>query len=211
MEEGRMQERRTTGIVLAAGAGTRLGLGPKALLPYRGRPLVEATAGTLSDGGCREVVVVLGAGAVDVVAAAHLGRCRIVANPDWQSGMGSSFLLGERTADPADHLLVALVDQPGLTPETVARLLAAHRPGRITAAAYRRRDLNGGSPVSQLLRGHPLLIDASLRAAVAATVTGDAGARGFLRAHPELVDEVDCTDQSTGEDIDTPGQLRLLQ
>jgi nicotine blue oxidoreductase len=52
--------RRATGIVLAAGAGTRLGLGPKALLPYRGRPLVESVAGALLDGGCREVLVVLG-------------------------------------------------------------------------------------------------------------------------------------------------------
>ncbi|SDT56633.1 molybdenum cofactor cytidylyltransferase [Pseudarthrobacter equi] len=211
MTTGSGQTRRTTGIVLAAGAGTRLGLGPKALLPYRGRPLVEAIAGTLFDGGCRDVVVVLGAGAAEVAAAADLGRFRTAVNPDWLSGMGSSFLLGEKKADPADHLLVALVDQPGLTPETVARLLAVHRPGRITAAAYRRRDLPDGGPGSHLQRGHPLLIDSSLRAAVAATVTGDAGARGFLRAHPELVDEVDCSDQSTGEDVDTPDQLRLLQ
>ena len=52
------------------------------------------------------------------------------------------------------------VAQSGLTPETVARLLAAHRPGRVTAAAY--RDLEG-----KLRRGHPLLIDAGLRAAAA--------------------------------------------
>ncbi len=31
----------TTAVLLAAGAGTRLGLGPKALLPFRGRTLVE--------------------------------------------------------------------------------------------------------------------------------------------------------------------------
>lgn len=201
---------RTTGVVLAAGAGTRLGLGPKALLPYRGRPLVEAIAGTLLDGGCREVVVVLGAGAAQVEAAARLDGCRVLANPEWESGMGSSFLLGNQAADPADHLLVALVDQPGLTLETVHRLLSCHRPGRITAAAYGRRDSNDGGAAG-LRRGHPLVIDASLRDAVCATVTGDAGARGFLRSHPDLVDEVDCSDQSTGEDVDTPDQLGLLK
>lgn len=199
----------TTGVVLAAGAGTRLGLGPKALLPYRGRPLVEAVATTLLDGGCREVVVVLGAGASEVQAAATLDRCRVVTNPVWESGMGSSFLLGNQAADAADHLLIALVDQPGLTRETVERLLARHQPGRITAAAYRRRDSSDGGGAA-LRRGHPLLIDASLREAVCATVTGDAGARGFLRSHPDLVDEVDCSDQSTGEDVDTPDQLGLL-
>ena len=124
VKSGQVPDRRTTGIVLAAGAGTRLGLGPKALLPYRGHPLVEAVAGALLDGGCREVVVVLGAGAPDVAAATDLERYRAAVNPDWQTGMGSSFLLGEREADAADHLLIALVDQPGLTPETVARLLA---------------------------------------------------------------------------------------
>ncbi|UTT69025.1 nucleotidyltransferase family protein [Arthrobacter sp. DNA4] len=201
---------RTTGVVLAAGAGTRLGLGPKALLPYRGRPLVEAIAGALLAGGCREVVVVLGAGAAQVEAAARLDGCRVLTNPEWASGMGSSFLLGTQSADPTDHLLIALVDQPGLTPESVHRLLSSHRPGRVTAAAYRRRDSNDGGQAA-LRRGHPLLIDTSLREAVCATVTGDAGARGFLRSHPDLVDEVDCSDQSTGEDVDTPDQLGLLQ
>lgn len=199
----------TTGVVLAAGAGTRLGMGPKALLPYHGRPLVESVAAALLDGGCSEVVVVLGAGARDVASLARLDRYKAVVNEDWPSGMGSSFLLGNATAGPDNHLLIALVDQPGLTSLTVGRLIAAHRPRRITAAAYSGRDAEGTAG-GTVRRGHPLLIDVGLRAAVAATVEGDAGARGFLRSHPELVDEVDCSDQSTGEDIDTPEQLRLL-
>ncbi|PTT64193.1 nicotine blue oxidoreductase [Arthrobacter sp. HMWF013] len=206
---GNTAEISTTGVVLAAGAGTRLGMGPKALLPYRGRPLVESVAAALLDGGCSEVVVVLGAGAQDVASLARLDRYRTVVNEDWPSGMGSSVLLGNATADPTNHLMIALVDQPGVTSRTVGRLLAAHRPGRITAAAYSGR-VADGSAGGTVPRGHPLLIDVGLRPAVAATVTGDAGARGFLRSHPELVDDVDCGDESTGEDIDTPEQLRLL-
>lgn len=202
--------RGVTGVVLAAGAGTRLGLGPKALLPYRGRPLVEAIGQALLGGGCREVVVVLGAGASEVEAAANLDSFRVVTNARWESGMGSSFLLGDRAADPADHLLIALVDQPGLTSETVERLLARHQPGRVTSASYRRRDSTDGGEAA-LRRGHPLLIDASLRESVSATITGDAGARGFLQSHPELIDDVDCSDQSMGEDVDTPDQLGLLR
>jgi nicotine blue oxidoreductase len=93
----------------------------------------------------------------------------------------------------------------------VERLLAAHRPGRVTAAAY-----DGGAAAhgeaggGRLRRGHPLVIDASLREAVARTVMGDAGARAFLRAHPDLVDEVDCSDLASGLDVDTPDQLYLL-
>ncbi len=197
---------KTTAVVLAAGVGSRLGRGPKALLPYHGRPLVETVAAVLLEGGCREVLLVLGAGAPDVVRNAHLERYRVVVNGEWQSGMGSSFRLGNAGAPPEDNLMIALVDQPGLTPETVERLLVGHRPGMITAATYE----DAGS-VGRLRRGHPLLIDARLRDAVVETVTGDAGARRFLLAHPELVYEVDCSDQSSGQDIDTPEHLHLLR
>lgn len=193
----------TTAVLLAAGAGTRLGLGPKALLPFRGRTLVEVLADVLLAGGCREVVVVLGADAATVRAGTDLGRHRVIDNPDWATGMGSSFRAGVAAAAPEDHVLMALVDQPGLTAETVARLLAAHRPGRVTAAAYR-------GPAGKLQRGHPLLLDATLRKQAAEAATGDAGARLFLQAHPDLVDLVDCSDLSGGEDLDTTAQLHLL-
>ena len=198
----------TTAVLLAAGAGTRLGLGPKALLPFKGRTLVEVLADVLLDGGCREVVVVLGAAADAVRAGTDLGRHTVVENADWAGGMGSSFKLGLSRARDGDHVLMALVDQPGLTPETVARLLRAHRPGRVTAAAYM-------DEAGTLRRGHPLLLDSALRGGAAESATGDAGARHFLQAHPGLIDLVDCTNPSRGEpsggeDIDTPDQLHLL-
>jgi nicotine blue oxidoreductase len=199
-----LDNQRTTAVLLAAGAGTRLGLGPKALLRFRGRTLVEVLADVLLAGGCREVVAVLGADAETVRAATDLSRHRVIDNPDWAGGMGSSFRAGVAAAAPEDHVLIALVDQPGLTAETVARLLASHRPGRVTAAAYRGTD-------RKLRRGHPLLLDSSLRAEAADSATGDAGARHFLQGHPELIDLVDCSDLSGGEDLDTPGQLHLLQ
>jgi nicotine blue oxidoreductase len=193
----------TTAVLLAAGAGRRLGLGPKALLRFHGRTLVEVLADVLLEGGCREVVAVLGADAERVRAATDLSRHRVIENPDWTTGMGSSFRLGVAAVTPEDHVLIALVDQPGLTAGTVARLLAAHRPGRVTAAVYR-------GPEGTLQRGHPLLLDATLRPAAAESATGDAGARVFLQAHPDLVDLVDCSDLSGGEDLDTPDQLHLL-
>jgi nicotine blue oxidoreductase len=78
----------------------------------------------------------------------------------------------------------------------------------VTAAAY--RDTAG-----ELRRGHPLVIDATLRASAVESAGGDAGARLFLQARPELIDLVDCTPppgsgQSGGEDLDTPDQLHLL-
>jgi nicotine blue oxidoreductase len=193
-----------TGVLLAAGSGSRLGLGPKALLPFHGRTLVEVLADVLRQGGCREVVVILGADAARVLAKVDLEPHKVVVNAEWESGMGSSFRIGVQSAQPSDHVLIALVDQPGLTSDTVSRLISAHRPGRVTAAGYR-------DPGGELTRGHPLLLDASLREAAAGSASGDAGARLFLKANPGLIDLVDCSDQSGGQDLDTPDQLHLLQ
>jgi nicotine blue oxidoreductase len=199
----------TVGVLLAGGAGTRLGLGPKALLPYRGRTLVEVLAKTLLDGGCSEVVVVLGAGAGDVRRAADLGGYLVVDNPEWASGMASSFRTGVAAATHGHNVMVALVDQPGVTPAVVARLLAAHQAGRVTAAGYAEAPFEGGH-TTKLRRGHPLIIDAGLRAEVAESAVGDAGARRFLKAHPGLVEVVDCSDLTDGADLDTKDKLHLL-
>ncbi|WP_224088878.1 MULTISPECIES: nicotine blue oxidoreductase [unclassified Arthrobacter] len=194
----------TTGVLLAAGAGTRLGRGPKALLPYRGRTLVEVLADTLFDGGCREVVVVVGAEADRVRSTTDLRTYTVVENKNWAKGMAGSFRAGIEAASPGHSIMVALVDQPGLTPTAVSRLLGSHRPGRVTAAAY--PDESG-----RLKRRHPVIIDVGLRSQAAEAANGDTGARSFLKAHPGLVDLVDCSDLCSGEDLDTKDQLHLLE
>lgn len=201
----------TTAVLLAAGAGTRLGRGPKALLPFRGRTLVEHAAAVLRDGGCSDVVVVVGAGAAEVAALPGLAGCRLVPNEDWASGMGGSFRLGacQAAGNPrGNNVLVALVDQPGVTALLVARLIALHRPGRVTAAGYRSGIQAAGGP--RLHRGHPIIFDPALASQAAAASKGDAGAREFLRAHPQLIDLVNCSDLFDGADLDTGADLHLL-
>ena len=85
----------------------------------------------------------------------------------------------------------------------MSALLATHRPGRITAAAYA-----AGS--GRLRRGHLVLLDASLRTLAAETATGDCGARLFLQTNPRPVDLVGFREEIGGEDLETPDQLHLL-
>jgi CTP:molybdopterin cytidylyltransferase MocA len=181
-------------LLLAAGAGRRLGLGPKALLSYRGRPLVEHAVSVLRAGGCARVLVVLGAAADEVAARAELSGCAVVRNPGWESGMGSSLRVGLAALPPdAPAALVSLVDTPGVTAGAVARLLDAHRRGSaLAAAAYR------GS------RGHPVLIGAEHWAEASAGAVGDSGARTLLRAHAAELELVECGDIGVPDDIDTP-------
>lgn len=193
-----------TAVLLAAGSGTRLGLGPKALLPFRGSSLVEELAEALAKGGCASVVVVAGSGAEQIEALPGLIGQTVVRNAQWKTGMGSSLKLGISAAPPGHHIMVALVDQPGLTAQAVTRLIECHTSARITAAGY--LDAAGS-----LRRGHPLILDAAYREAAAAGAGGDSGARLFLRARPDVVDVVDCSDLCSGADIDTPADLHLLE
>lgn len=192
------------GLVLAAGTGRRLGGRPKALLPFRGGLLVEHAARVLREGGCAPVHVVLGAAAAQVrERATGLGGCVLVDNPDWARGMGSSLRVGLESLAPlgAPAVLVGLVDQPGIGPDTVARLLAAAAPvspGTLAAAGYRGR------------RGHPVLFGADHWPAIAACATGDQGARAYLKSHESSITLVECGDIAAPYDIDTPADLRLL-
>ncbi|MFC8096865.1 NTP transferase domain-containing protein [Streptomyces sp. NPDC057301] len=190
------------GLLLAAGGGRRLGGRPKALLRHRGRPLVEHAVGVLRAAGCARVHVVLGAQAATVREQAELGDCVLVDNPDWADGMGSSLRAGlDSLADTgARAALVSLVDQPGIGPEAVARVLAAYGDeASLVSAAY-----DG-------VRGHPVLFGAAHWAGIAATATGDRGARAYLKAHEDAIGLVECGDVARPYDIDTEADLIHLE
>ncbi|MEU4209379.1 nucleotidyltransferase family protein [Streptomyces sp. NPDC026206] len=194
------------GLLLAAGGGRRLGGRPKALLECRGGDLlVERAVRVMREGGCATVHVVLGAGAAEV--RARLGELppgtALVDHPGWAEGMGSSLRAGLGALAPvpdATAALVMLVDQPRIGARAVARVLAAHRGGAgLVAAAY------GGE------RGHPVLLGREHWEGVARTATGDQGARAYLRRHADAVRLVECSDVAAPDDIDTPGDLALLE
>lgn len=190
-----------TGLLLAAGGGRRMGGRPKALLADGGRLFVERAAGDLRAAGCARVVVILGAAAQEVRARADLSGYTVIDNPGWAAGMGSSLAAGLRAVPSgADAVLVALVDQPGIRADALARVAAACG-GRDTlaSAAY------GGR------RGHPVLLGAAHLPEVIRTARGDQGARAYLRQHESRITLVECGDIATPDDIDTPGELRRLQ
>lgn len=190
------------GLLLAAGGGRRLGGRPKALLDHRGRPLVEHAARVLRDGGCDPVHIVLGAAADTVRERADLTGYHLWDNPDWAQGMGSSLRMGlaALAGSGADAVVVSLVDQPGIGAAAVARVVAAYDGGRaLVSAAYDGR------------RGHPVLFGAQRWTDIAATATGDRGARAYLRQHADALTLVECGDVAEPYDIDTPEDLRRLE
>ena len=186
------------GLLLAAGSGRRMG-GPKALLEVDGEPLVRRGIRLLGEGGCEPVVVVVGA-AADQVRPLCAGA-RVVRADQWSTGMGASLRAGlaALAGSAAGACVVALVDQPRVHPEAVRRLRRAFEAGALAAVAtYDGRQRN------------PVLLGRAVWPQVVAGARGDEGARTWLRAHPEQVTEVDCTDTGAPDDLDTPQDLAAL-
>ncbi|HOW96296.1 MAG TPA: nucleotidyltransferase family protein [Kiritimatiellia bacterium] len=115
------------GMVLAAGASSRMGR-PKALLPAEGgRPLACVQAGLLRAGGCARVVVVLGAD-FDRIAPQLAGE-EVVRNPEWEKGRFTSVQTGLRALGDSDGCVILPVDAVGLRVETVRAVLARAETG----------------------------------------------------------------------------------
>ena len=171
------------GILLAAGAGSRYGM-PKVLADQGDWLHRGITA--LADGGCDEVLVVLGAAIVEVPDPA-----RAVIADDWSEGMSASVRAGLAAAE-GQYAVLHVVDTPDVGPDVVARLLAAARESEsgVARAVFNSRP------------GHPVVIARSHWPAVAAVLHGDRGAREFLAARSDVV-AVECADLATGVDIDT--------
>lgn len=187
-----------TGIVLAAGRGSRMGT-PKQLVPLDGRPLlqhvVDVAAGELDD-----VILVLGHEAEAVVAALALPEgVRVVVNPDHAEGQSTSLRAGlDHVPEAARAVVVLLGDQPGVRADAVRAVVAAQATSDapILRAAYRGR------------ASHPVVLARSVWPAAEA-LRGDAGARSLITAHAGRVELVEVGGDPP-EDVDTPEDLARL-
>ncbi|TDO69713.1 nicotine blue oxidoreductase [Kribbella sp. VKM Ac-2571] len=185
---------KIAGLVLAAGAGRRMGT-PKALIrDADGVTWVVRTSRLLTEAGCSPVVVVVGASADQARAELSDEPVEVVEATDWDEGMGASLRAGLRSTNTSSNaVLVATVDVPGLTAAAVRRVADRGGKDALVRATYR------GVP------GHPVLIGRAHWDGVIASARGDEGARGYLREHEVAL--VECADVGDGEDVDTRGEL----
>jgi CTP:molybdopterin cytidylyltransferase MocA len=191
---------RISAVVLAAGAGSRFG-GGKLLAEYLGRPLIEATLLGLREAPVDETIVVVGDDAEGLRDLCESYGVRLVENPEWAEGMATSVKKGLAACSPdADAAVVVLGDQPLVGAKAVERLVEAHEGGATVAVAT-----YGGE------RRNPVLFARATWPMLEEELSGDEGARGFLRTHPEMVTEVPCDDVADPTDVDTVEDLRRLE
>jgi CTP:molybdopterin cytidylyltransferase MocA len=221
----------SVGLLLAAGAGTRMGR-PKAHVVDEHGPWLTRAVGTLLDGGCDRVVVVLGAGATKarallaadprllpvetpaadgVTGASHAdprllgvdGRARVsvVVADDWADGLAASLRAGLEALSAGDP------EEARLAVITLVDYPGLPSPAvaRLLSPPAADVPLGPGALRQSVFRGrpgHPVVVGRSHWSALAASLTGDRGAGPYLRAH--AAEPVDCSDLWDGRDVDAP-------
>ena len=200
-----LYSRTTVGaVLLAAGAGARLGGRPKALLELGGVPLVMRQLIALSGAGVDEVVVVLGYHADAIEAAIQQLPISIVRNPDPDMGQASSVRIGLQALSPRlDAVIVALADQPLIDAQDIVALIGAFKKRGDASMVVPRVRVEGEADA---LPGNPVIFDAALRDEWLAG-EADAACRKWRLAHPERVRWFDTDNRRYRLDIDTPQDL----
>jgi len=194
---------KIAGMVLAAGGGSRFGR-PKAQVEVGGRRLLDLAIEPCVVAGLSPVVVVLGAVWLTPMPRADsvaddATEIWLVENPDWPTGLASSLRAGLEAleSEPAvDAVVITLVDTVAVGKEHLRRIGSALSDGAAAAVATYL-----GQPRT------PVGLTRLVWAEVSRTVSGDQGARKWLRANPDLVTGVECADLGPWVDIDTPGDL----
>ena len=188
-----------SGIILAAGASSRMGRA-KQLLPLRGRPLLQRVLDEAVASRLDEVVLVLGHRAEEIretLALPEGGRVRAVVNADWARGQSTTLRLALRRASPtATAAAILLGDQPGVEAALIDRVARAFLDAGLPAArpVYSAAD---GSRVP----GHPVLLARRIWSEVD-EIGGDEGARALLAARADWLLEVPVEGEPPA-DIDT--------
>ena len=185
-------------VLLAAGAGSRLGGRPKSLLELDGTSLIRRLVTALFDAGVETVVVVLGHHADAIEKAVQDLPVQRVRNPSPDDGPASSLRVGLHTLAPdVDAGIVALADQPLITAADIMDLIEAFKSRGETQMVVPRVN---GEP------GNPIILDSALRDE---WLAGDVSATGqrWRNANPTRLHWFDTNNDHYRVDIDTPEDM----
>jgi len=182
--------------VLGAGGSARLGR-PKQLLPYGDGTLLGHVVGTAGECSFDQTIVAVGGSADQVRESVDLSGAQVVVNEAYGAGCSSSIAAALAVVDPRCELLVLMLgDQPGVTADTVATLLAGRDDAPLAVCRY--EDGNG----------HPIAFARSVFPALA-DLHGDKGVWRLLDQRSAEVAEVPVAGP-VPRDVDTPEDYQAV-
>jgi len=204
---------QVSAILLGAGESKRMGV-DKLSLPWGRKTVLEHCLATLLQSRVKEVIVVLNDRMKWIVDHAkdskvYPNRCffslsskvgfgdaervKVVNNPYYQRGMGTSVRRGLRAIDPRSRgILIALGDQPLIKTRTINALIRAfdQRKGTIVVPSFRGK------------QGHPVIFHCRYQKELL-KLKGDVGGRSIIEKHPEEVRLVRVKSEGVTKDMDT--------
>jgi CTP:molybdopterin cytidylyltransferase MocA len=186
-------------VLLAAGAGSRLGHKPKSLLELGGVPLIRRQLIALSGAGVDEVVVVLGHHADLIEPVVQSFPVTVVRNPNPDDGQVSSQRIGlAALTGKLDAVIVALADQPLLNAQDITALIGA----------FKKRPEGAQVVFPQVAgeRGNPVIFTNDVREQILAG-EANAGCRQWQAAHADAVAPFVTDNRRYKVDIDTVEDL----
>jgi molybdenum cofactor cytidylyltransferase len=196
--------RRVAGILLAAGASTRMGE-LKQLLPVAGTSLVGKALTAALESRLDGLVLVLGhrAGEIEKALGPVSGdsRLMIVHNPHYRKGISSSLVAGvENIAPGYDHGMILLADMPFIDSRVIDQLIEA----------YLKSQLPIGAVKVGARTAHPVIFRRDLFPELK-TLTGDTGAKALLKKYRDQICFIAPETGYDHRDIDTMEDYRKFQ
>jgi molybdenum cofactor cytidylyltransferase len=188
---------KTAGLLLAAGASSRMGW-PKQLLQAGQNTLLGRVLHEVLRSELDKVFLILGHEAEKIRRSLASLPCHpkltIVMNRDYRQGISTSIIAGLKQAEKThDHVMILLADMPAISAKLINHLL--HH--------YLRSGLPLGAVKVKERRSHPVIFSRKLYPELH-KLKGDSGARGLFRVYAHEVCLVDAEEIFEDRDIDTP-------
>lgn len=196
------QRVRISVIILAAGAGRRMGGRAKCLLEVQGQSLLERLMRSIHSEGFHSCVVVLGHHARDIQThlaqlPAHLVPQHVI-NPSPGDDPATSLHIGLRALNSdTQAVMVLLADQPLIDATDIGTLCA-----KFLGCPP---DLRVLIPMVSGVPGHPVMFDKAVCADLLAAP--GASLRQWVAAHPNEVLRWEVDNSRYTSDLDTPDHV----
>ncbi len=190
-------------VLLAAGAGMRMGYKAKSLLELDGMPLIRHQIMALQGAGVTELVVVLGHHAREIAPQLKDLTVTLVTNPNPDASPISSQRLGlQSLSGQTDVVLMVLADQPLIDAQDVRQLMEAFK--------QRPEGTSLLFPCVHGQPGNPVIFTTAVRRAML-TCPPEVGCKQWRQQHAAQAHAFDCDNPHFVQDLDTPEDIDKLR
>ena len=189
--------KRVAGILLAAGASTRMGK-TKQLLPFGEKTLIERVLVEALNSELDKVVLVLGYQAVEIKKIINpvspQPKLSIIENRQFKQGISSSIITGlSEIENTHDHVMILLGDMPFIHRDLINLLIRRYLKSGLWIGAIKGQDRPA----------HPMIFSRQLYPELL-ILRGDVGAKALFTKYSDQVCLIQPEGPYNDRDIDTP-------